>query len=65
MMSKDSLSIKTMGGNINLEDDIADITIEVHLKAEYKHIEEFLNQEWWGRKAKTSHLNKLIKNRIK
>tara|TARA_R110002050_G_scaffold40941_1_gene99579 strand:- start:903 stop:1097 length:195 start_codon:yes stop_codon:yes gene_type:complete len=64
-MSKDSLSIKTMGGSVDTETELADITIEVHLKAEYKHIVEFLTQDVWGRKAKTSHLNKLIKNRIK
>jgi|TARA_R110000822_G_scaffold67112_4_gene163657 hypothetical protein len=64
-MITDTLSIKTIAGNVNTKEHLADITIEVHLKAEYSDIEEFLRQELWGRKAKISHLNKLIKKRIK
>lgn len=64
-MNKDTLTITPTAGNINTESNVADITIEVHLNAEYADIEEFLKVSCSGEKTCLSHLTKLIEKRIK
>ena len=64
-MNKDTLTITPTAGNINTESNMADITIEVHLNAEYADIEEFLKICCSGKKTRLSHLTKLIQKRIK
>lgn len=59
----ETLSITPTAGNKNTDSNVGDITIEVHLKADYSDIEEFLNIEVGGKKIRISHLNKLIKKR--
>ena len=61
----DTLTIKTTEGTINTDSNVANITIEVHLTAEYADIEDFLKIECSGKKTRLSHLTKLIQKRIK
>lgn len=64
-MNKDTLTITPTAGNKHTDSNLADITIEVHLNAEYSDIEDFLKVCCSEKKTRMSHLTKLIQKRIK
>jgi len=64
-MNKDTLTITPTAGNKYTDSNLADITIEVHLNAEYSDIEDFLKVCCSEKKTRMSHLTKLIQKRIK
>jgi len=63
-MIKDTLSISPTAGNRATDSNVGDITIEVHLKADYSDIEEYLLASSVVQ-DQLDNLNKLISKRIK
>jgi len=66
-MNKDTLCIHPTAGNKRTDSNVCDITIEVHLEADYSDIEEFC-MSWNGGgpgETKLDNLTKLISKRIK